>query len=253
MKIIKIANVLLILLILTTIVIASETQLGDKVYTLNFPKNDYYYTLYSSTIYIQVQNYSGMYLTSATTNCYLQIYNATGSIFNSSYMLFSAPYNFYYVLPSSITSNAGVYPYDVYCNSSTAGGFVSSTFKIGESSPYNSNASLSFAIILMILILVLVYLTVYFTSINHPLTYALILLLFAFSDIISYIGMMIIRPNNYPFYIAAVWIFRIFLIFTFLMFIYVMVDATQRLFARNESKEMKKEFAQYGYNYKKGK
>jgi len=248
MKHIPISAVLIfILLISCAIVYSSETQIGDKSYTINFPKNDFYSTGQKTAIVIQAQNFTGLFLDNTDISCRMQIYNATGEIISSGDMTFLAPYNFYYNLSSAITGNSGRYPYDIYCNSSINGGFASSQLKIAQGDTQAFEIPVSLAMFLSIFFVFLIFLAAYFTIQKHPLSYLFMLLTFTVADVLVWLNWRILEFNSSPI-AKVIWIiFFSFALVTVIMFFVTMFDVTRLVIQMQNKKKAKENIARFGY------
>jgi hypothetical protein len=226
---------------------AADTQIGDKFYTINFPKNDYYAWGQTSKVYIQAQNCTGLFLTGTQVECSMQVYNTTGEIISRGAMTFDAPYSFYFTLNENITNNAGIYPYDVYCNSTCCGGFASSTLKVGESGPLNSEISPGMVVILAMLLFVTGFFAVFFATQKHPLTYFFTILTLVVVDASVWIGYKVATMNFYPYAFVYFRLFWIIGIVTFIMLIVTMLDVTRMVIFINQRKKAAKNIARFGY------
>jgi hypothetical protein len=226
---------------------ALDTQLGDKTYTINFPKNDFFMVSSLPRIYIQVQNYTGLFLIQPIVECRIQVYNSFGSIVSSTMMAFEQPYNFYFDLPANTSSHVGIYPYDVYCNSTTAGGFASSNLRIGETSEKQGELPVSVTLALLGVFLFTLFFASYFAVQKHPLVYLFTIFAFLFADVLIWLNWRILNFNGSPISGVFYALYLGMLLITFVMAIVTMLDVTRMVIVEYKKKEAAKNIARFGY------
>jgi len=114
------------------------------------------------TIHIHVFNYTGLPLYNDSTDCFLHLYNQSGSHIIEDDMTFdSNMVDFYKKIPADLLKIGDSYQFIIWCNTSNIGGFISSGFQITETgnSPIYSVSQTQYKMLPVIIFYILVTLT----------------------------------------------------------------------------------------------
>ena len=106
--------------------------LDDELVVIN-PKNEYIAFNETYIFHAHVTNSSGYLLNNTLVDCVLHVYEANGShIVETDLLKDSNDYDLYWTFTNSYTDNIGFLPYNLFCNTSTEGGFLSSYLIVTE-------------------------------------------------------------------------------------------------------------------------
>jgi hypothetical protein len=128
------------------------TQINSNVgLQIAYPKTDYVIQNTTTALHFHVYNSTLFALNNSRVTCKYHLYNQTNyHIMDGTMLPDSNAIDVYFNVNDTITQKVGVYPYIVWCNSSTEYGYVSSSFKVTEGGVEPREPSSIFAILALL-------------------------------------------------------------------------------------------------------